>query len=95
MTDNNGETATIEWLIPFITSPEEYTVQYGLSRDNLDSNISISSGNNTSITDQQYSVTIEGLLYVTTYYFQVVVTNEVGTAESDVLSFTTPEGGKV
>lgn len=93
---HDEQTATISWRIPYITSPEMYTVQYGLNSDDLStSNDTISSGTNTSITNQEYSVTLEELLYVTTYYFKVVVTNDVGSVETEVLSFTTPEGGKV
>ena len=96
MTDNNGQTATVSWLIPFIESTREnYTVQYGSSSENLEFTTSVSSGVNTSITDQMYSTTIAGLLYVTTYYFRITVTNDIGAVESDVLSFTTPEGGRV
>lgn len=92
---HDEETATISWRIPYITSPEMYTVQYGANSDDLSTSTNdISSGNNVSITNQEYSVALEGLLYVTTYYFKVVVTNDVGTVETEVLSFTTPEGGK-
>ena len=35
------------------------------------------------------------LEYITTYYFKIVVTNDVGATESDVLSFTTIEGGRL
>ena len=92
---HDEETATISWRIPYFTSPEVYTVEYGLNSDDLLSSISIASENNITLTNQDYSVTLEGLLYVTTYYFKIVVTNDVGSVETEVLSFTTPEGGNV
>lgn len=91
----NDDTANISWRIPYITSPEVYVVQYGLSSDDLSTSTdAISSGFDTSITNQEYSVVLEGLPYVTLHYFKIVVTNDIGRAESEVLSFTTPEGGK-
>lgn len=92
---HDEQTANIGWRIPYFTSPEIYTVQYGPNSDDLSISTSIASGNNITLTNQEYSVTLPGLLYVTTYYFKVVVTNDVGSVETEVLSFTTPEGGKV
>ena len=93
-----ASTATVSWLIPYISTPEEYTVEYGLSSDNLEYRIPsppISSGDNTSVVDQWYSTTIEGLTFVTIYYFRVVASNNVSSVESNILSFTTTEGGEV
>ena len=83
-------------MIPYIEStPEQYTVEYGLDRDNLNNQLQpVSSGDNTSVLNQQYSATIYGLNFVTTYYFRIRVTNDISFAVSNILTFTTPEGGK-
>ena len=92
----DGTTATISWLVPFIAStPETYNIRYGYSSDSLDFPTDrILSGNDTSIINQHYSIAIEELFFVTTYYFRITVMNEVGAANSDILPFTTGEGGR-
>ena len=95
VTGHTGTSATISWLIPYIeSSPELYTVVYGTASDSLVSQTAISSGLDTSIVDQVYSRTILGLEYVTMYYFRITVTNDIGTASTEILSFTTAEGCK-
>ena len=95
VTDNTGTSVTITWLIPYIAStPETYSIQYGTSADNLNLAIFATSGSDTSIIDQVYSRTISALSYVTTYYFRMSVTNDIGTVTTETLSFTTAEGGE-
>ena len=67
---------------------------YGTASDSLVSQTAISSGSNTFIINQVYTRTILGLEYVTTYYFRITVTNDIGTASTEILSFTTAEGRK-
>ena len=89
--------ANVSWIIPYITSQEFYTVEYGFSRDNLSYSVPIppiTSGDNTFVVDQSYTQVIDGLTFATTYHFRIVATNNVSSAASDILTFTTPEGRK-
>jgi hypothetical protein len=94
--DNTGLSVKITWLVPYIaSSPETYTIGYGISPDSLNLFTAVSSGPNTSIVDQVYSRSLPGLTYTTTYYFQIKVTNDVTDStgvSTEILSFTTAEG---
>ena len=92
--DDTGLSVTITWLIPYIaSSPETYTILYGTSPDNLNLFTVASSGPDTTITNQMYSRSLPSLDYITTYYFKITVSNDIGTVSTEVLSFTTAEGG--
>ena len=92
--ENTGLSVTITWLIPYIAStPETYTISYGANPDNLNLFTAASNGTNTSLVDQMYSRSLPGLAYITTYYFKITVTNDVGSVSTEVFTFTTAEGG--
>lgn len=96
MTENTGTSVTISWLILYIVStPETYTIHYGTDSEILIFQTATASGSDTTVVDQVYSRTILGLEYVTTYFFRISVTNSIGAASTDVLSFVTAEGGNV
>ena len=65
--------ATISWNIPMFTEQEEYIVEYGLSPTdlNLESD-TVESITDTTILNQPYSVTLQGLTGSTKYYFRVM-----------------------
>lgn len=80
--------ARVTWYIPQVRFGfETYYVEYGLSMDALDmqSQTIIGGPDNNST----YSVTLENLLPLTTYYYRVQATNVVGSTPSDVNMFTT------
>ena len=86
-------TATVTFTVPFLVHGEEqYSVNYGTSMDALDE----SSPTVFSIDgeDMQYSISITGLLPGITYYFQLVLTNDISTTTTGVFSGTTMEDGK-
>ena len=77
MTSLGPVLSSSEWIVFYILySPETYVVKYGTSQDTLTQNSStIYSGNDMSITNMPYSVTLSNLKENTTYYVQVVATN--------------------
>ena len=93
--------ATIRWTIPQVAyTPENYTIQYGTSMDNLSYT---SSGNQTIniedyqfITDTniQYQATIRGLSVGIQYFYRIVSNNSVGSNVSIIGNFTTSESSK-
>ena len=95
-------TATIYWTIPQVSyTPENYTVLFGTSMNELNMISSVVNTNNIDsllfITDTniQYNVTIEGLSINVMYYYQVQSVNIIGTTNSSISSFITSELGKV
>ena len=95
-------TATIYWTIPQVSyTPENYTVIFGTSMDELHMISSIVNTNNIDIlmfitaTNIQYNVTIQGLNINVMYYYQVQSVNTNGTTNSSISSFITSESGKI
>lgn len=91
----SAENAEISWLIPFVAyTPENYTVVYG--RDpgllNYSSDLVVGSDDITRA-NQMFSVTLNGLLANTTYYYQVTARNSIGTNSSNVEEITIPPPG--
>ena len=89
--------ATIQWTIPRIAyTPENYTVNFSTSPGSL-TNVSQQqeSGDNFTATNLPFSVQLTGLSAMTTYYYQVVAMNSVGSTASVEQSFTTTELRKV
>lgn len=68
-------------------------INYGLSNNNLSSQTSGFYATGASPTNS--SAIISGLLPNTTYYYQVVVTNSVGTTSSAINSFTTSDASQI
>ena len=78
-------TATIYWTIPQVSyTPENYTVIFGTSMDELNMISSVVNTNNIhnlqfiTATNMQYSVTIQGLNINVMYYYQVQSVNTIG-----------------
>ena len=86
-------TATIHWTVPRIAyTPENYTVHFGTSLGSLTPfNQQQQSGDNFTATNLQFSLQLTGLSAGTTYYYQVVAVNSVGSTASVEQSFTTTE----
>ena len=83
--------ATIQWTVSRIAhTPENYTVYFGTSPGSLTPfNQQQQSGDNFTATNLQFSVQLTGLSAGTTYYYQVVAVNSVGSTASVELSFMT------
>ena len=87
--------ALITWTVRSITEPQEYYVLYGLDQNDLNLTSNTTQGNtNTSLTNQTYSITLQGLTMGTEYYLQVIATYGTDSLYSDETSFTTLEQGK-
>ena len=85
--------ATIQWTVSRIAyTPETYTVHFGTTPGSL-TNVSqqLQSGDNFTATNLQFSVQLTGLSAGTTYYYQVVAMNSVGSTASIEQNFTTTE----
>ena len=83
--------AVITWTIPFIVSTQEsYVIFYGLDTTLSLQTAPYNSGVNITIVFSQVLFNLDPL---DTYYFKVVATNNVGSAGSDINSFTTLPGG--
>ena len=92
-TDVRHNTATIQWTVSRIAyTPETYTVHFGTSPGSL-TNVSQQqqSGDNVTATNLSFSIELTGLSAGTTYYYQVVAMNSVGSTASVEQSFTTTE----
>ena len=85
--------ATILWTVSRIAyTPENYTVHFGTSPGSLTPfNQQQQSGDNFTATNLQFSIELTGLSAGTTYYYQVVAVNSVGSTQSTVRQFTTNE----
>ena len=95
-------TATISWTIPQVSyTPENYTVLFGTSMDELNMISSIVNTNNfdnlqfITATNVPYTVTIQGLNINVVYYYQVQSVNTIGKNYSSISNFTTSESGKI
>ena len=93
-------TATIYWTIPQVSyTPENYTVLFGLSMDELNMTSSVVNTNNIddvlfiTATNVSYNVIIEGLSINIMYYYQVQSVNTFGKNYSSISSFNTSESG--
>ena len=77
-----------------ISEQQEYYVDYGNDEGTLDQRSQrIDGSTNTTLTDYSYSISLSGLSFGTTYYYQVVTVLELFTLKSDVLSFITKVQG--
>ena len=85
--------ATIQWTVSRIAyTPENYTVHFGTSPGSLTSfNQQRQSGDNFTATNLQFSVQLTRLSAGTTYYYQVVAVNTLGSTQSTVQQFRTNE----
>ena len=83
--------ATIQWTVSRIAyTPETYTVHFGTSPGSLTPfNQQQQRGDTFTATNLQFSVQLTGLSTGTTYYYQVVAVNSVGTTASVEQSFMT------
>ena len=88
----SSDLAVIQWLIPFVMyTPENYTIVYWEDQSllNYSSDVVIGTDDITLI-NQVYSVTLSGLESNTSYYYQVIARNNIGTNSSDVRLLETP-----
>ena len=95
-------TATIYWTIPQVSyTPENYTVLFGTSMNELKMTSSVVNTNNIdnllfiTTTNIQYNVTIQGLSINVMYYYQVQSVNTIDKNYSSISSFTPSESGKI
>ena len=83
-------TATISWIVRSILQPQQYYIAYGLSSSDLNQrSAAISSVNNITLTNQVYSIDLNGLNYSTAYYFRVFAEFSNIVLMSDLSTFRT------
>ena len=79
-----------------VYTPENYTVRFGTSPGSLTHfSQQQQGGDNFIATNLPFSVELTGLSAGTTYYYQVVAVNSVGTTASVERMFTTTERRKL
>ena len=84
-----SSSATIQWMLtdPYIPSrPETFSVLYGISSEDLNSNSMQTMANSMN---QTYSTPLTSLQIGTLYYYKIRSRNEFDMRETEVLSFTT------
>lgn len=91
------DSATVNWRIPSFTTQEEYYVLYGTDPTDLDRRTArISSSAVTSLTNQMFSLLIDGLDPGTVYYLRVVAVFDVlSKRESETIVIWTKENGNI
>ena len=79
-TNIQDSSALIQWTVSSIAyTPETYVVEYGTSQDSLDmTSDPTHSGEDITIANVTYSVTLSDLRENTTYYVRIVATNTAG-----------------
>ena len=89
-------TASITWRIPSFTTQEQYYIVYGADRNTLDQQSgSVSSVGNTTLTNQEYTLSLSGLEPGTIYYLRVVAVFDMfSKRQSEIFAFRTKENGK-
>ena len=95
-------TATIYWTIPQVSyTPENYTVLFGTSTNELNMISSVVNTNNIdnllfiTATNIQYNITIQGLSINVIFYYRVQSVNTIDKSYSSISSFTPLESGKI
>ena len=93
-TNVQDSSALIQWTVPSIAyTPETYVVEYGTSQDSLDmTSDPTHSGEDITIANVTYSVTLSDLRENTTYYIHIVANNTAGrstTSSVESSRFTT------
>ena len=92
--DIADESAVVSWTVKYVVEQQTYYVVYGSDEDLLNDTSDLIAGHtNTSLRDQTYSITLDGLTQGTTYYAVVIASNGFTTLFSDTVSFTTSEPG--
>ena len=93
----DATSATIRWVVPTIAYTQEtYTVSYGKASDQLyDTSGTVEGSIDITVNNSAYEVRITGLDCYTTYYYQVVATNAIGSTASGTLSFQTATARKL
>ena len=95
MDDITANSANISWTVESVAiTRESYTLKYGLNMSDLKYTSDALSSCGETLTNQTYSVLLQDLIGVTTYYYQVVSENDFSSSSTDIYSFTTSEGGK-
>ena len=89
-----SSSATIQWILKDLfnpSRPETFTVLYGISSEDLNSNSPQMIANSMIPT---YSTPLTSLQIGTLYYYKVRSRNEFATRDTYVLSFTTNDEGE-
>ena len=91
----SSNSATVQWIVPIVAYTQEtYAVNYGTSQSSLNlSSTEVTGSSDITATNQVYQLTLNGLEEDTTYFYQVVATNDVGSNSSEIATFTTSSSG--
>ena len=94
ITNITGSSAEITWTVPSLSTTQDYVVEYGEDEDDLDLSTDPITVTDTTLIDQMYTVTLEGLSQSVLYYVRVATTDPEGaTFYSETKSFRTIQTG--
>ena len=94
ITNITGSSAEITWTVPSLSTTQDYVVEYGEDEDDLDLSTDPITVTDTTLIDQMYTVTLEGLSQSVLYYVCVATTDPEGaTFYSETKSFRTIQTG--
>ena len=91
------DSANVMWRIPSFTKQEDYYVLYGTDPTDLNQRTDrISSSDDTSLTNQMFSLSVVGLDPGTVYYLRVVAVFDIlFKRESETIVVWTKENGNI
>ena len=94
LTDISLNTVTVSWVVPYFPTWQQYSVVYGTQQDALDLSWGLLySPPDTSLVNQTYSTTVQGLTQGTVYYIRVSASFGFNIIYSDLVPFRTLEPG--
>ena len=94
MSEITEESAAVSWTVEYVIEQQEYYLVYGVDEDALNLTSRTVQGNpDTSLTNQTYNITLNGLTFGTEYYVIVTAVYGFTTLYSDTVSFTTIDQG--
>ena len=92
LTNITQSTVTVSWVVPYTPTSQQYLIEYGVQFTALDQSWgSLNSSANISETNQEYTVTLEGLTQGTVYHVRISSTFGYNRIYSELKSFHTLE----
>ena len=84
----------VSWIVPSLSTAQDYVVEYGEDEDNLDQSTETISATDTTLLFEVYSISLTGLSQGVIYYVRVATTDADGaTFYSEIESFRTIQTG--
>ena len=83
-------TVTVSWVVPYTPTSQQYSIMYGVQANALDQSWGLlNSLSDITETNQEYTMTVEGLTHGTVYFIRVSSTFGHNRIYSEQISFLT------